>query len=96
MIKKGTWVEVEKIVLEPEDRSSAIPENTKKTPLKMWIRGNLQSNSNLNEVSEIKTLTGRIVEGVLVDVEPGYDHSFGKFVSEIAFIGPQAREILNN
>ena len=35
MIKKGTWVEVEEIVLLPEDRSTAIPEETKKTPLKM-------------------------------------------------------------
>ena len=30
MIKKGTWVEIEEIVLTPEDRAKNIPEETKK------------------------------------------------------------------
>ena len=34
MIKKGTWVEIEEIVLIPEERSQSIPDETKQTPLK--------------------------------------------------------------
>jgi len=36
MIEKGTWVEIEKIVLLPKDRAKNIPKETKKTALKCW------------------------------------------------------------
>lgn len=94
MIKKGTWVEVVKEVLGTEDRSNAIPEDTKKTPLVMWVRGNTLSDCNLGDEVQIETVTGRIIEGKVVDVEPAYTHDFGRYVSEISYIGKQAREIL--
>lgn len=94
MIKKGSWVEVEKIVLEPWERSSAIPEETRSTPLKVWIRGNCLSDCNLGEDTEVETLAGRILKGMVVEEKPGYKHGFGEYVEEISFIGKQARAIL--
>jgi len=94
MIKKGTWVEIEEIVLTPEDRAKNIPEETRITPLKCWIRGNCTTDCELGENIEIETNVGRIVKGILVDVEPGYYHTYGKYVSEIGNVGKQARKIL--
>ncbi len=94
MISKGTWVEVEEVVLYPEDRSTAIPEETKKTPLKIWAKGFLQEDSELGKRAEIKTVTGRIIEGTITEVEPRFQHDFGDFIAEIMYIGPQAKEIL--
>lgn len=94
MIKKGTWVEIEEVVLTPEERSNSIPEETKKTPLMVWIRGNCLSDCNIGDIVKVKTLTGRILQGKVVEEKPGYDYGFGKYVEEIAFIGKQAREML--
>ncbi|MEG0307588.1 MAG: 2-amino-4-oxopentanoate thiolase subunit OrtA [Clostridium sp.] len=94
MIKKGTFVEVETIVLECSDRSPAIPEDTKKTPLKMWVRGFVNSDCSIGEEVEITTTVGRIMKGMVKEVEPGYSHGFGRYVSEIAYIGKQAKEML--
>lgn len=94
MIKKGTWVEIEEIVLYPEERAQNIPEETKETPLKVWIRGYCLSDCNIGEVTEVKTNVGRILSGKVVGINPGYYHSFGDYVEEIAYIGPQCREIL--
>ena len=37
---------------------------------------------------------GRIATGIVVEVEPGYYHTYGKYVKEISNIGKQAREII--
>ncbi|MBB6630931.1 2-amino-4-oxopentanoate thiolase subunit OrtA [Clostridium algidicarnis] len=94
MIKKGTWVEIEEIVLEVKDRASNIPIETKATPLKCWIRGYCMEDCVLGEYVEVKTNIGRIAKGIVVEVEPGYYHTFGKYVSEISNIGIQAKEMI--
>ncbi|WP_291636163.1 2-amino-4-oxopentanoate thiolase subunit OrtA [Clostridium sp.] len=94
MIKKGTWVEVEEIVLIPEDRSTSIPDETKKTPLKSWTRGKSLCDCELGNEVQVVTNIGRIAKGKIVDIEPGYYHTYGKYVEEISNIGKQAREII--
>lgn len=94
MISKGTWVEVEEIVLTPENRAQNIPEETKITPLKAWIRGYCLENCELGDTVEVKTNVGRSVKGTVVDVEPGYYHTYGKYVKEISHVGQQAREMI--
>jgi hypothetical protein len=94
MIKKGTWVEVEETVLTPEERAKNIPEETKKTPLKCWIRGNCLNDCELGNEVSVETNVGRIAKGKVVDVEPGYYHSFGKYVGELGHIGKQARDMI--
>ena len=94
MIRKGTWVEVEEIVLLSEDRSAAIPEETKKTPLKCWIRGKCLNDCEVGTKVQVETNVGRIATGIVVEVEPGYYHTYGKYVEEISNIGKQARAII--
>ncbi|SUY46131.1 Uncharacterised protein [Clostridium putrefaciens] len=94
MIRKGTWIEIEEVVLEVDDRASNIPIETKATPLKCWIRGYCMEDCDLGEYVQVKTNIGRIAKGVVVEVEPGYYHTYGKYVSEISRIGIQAKEMI--
>ncbi|WP_102400554.1 2-amino-4-oxopentanoate thiolase subunit OrtA [Haloimpatiens massiliensis] len=96
MIEKGTWVEITRVVLEPEERADNIPEDTKKTPLKMWVKGFCKRECDIGEEVEIETLTGRCEKGIVTDVEPRYVHDFGEYVREISLIGIQARKILSD
>lgn len=94
MVKKGEWVQIHQIVLNPEERSNHLPEDTKMVPLEMWVKGFLNKDSNMGDKVEITTLTGRTVEGTLVDVNPSYKYGFGDFVPELLQVGIQLRAIL--
>jgi len=83
MIKKGTWVQIHKIVLKPEDRTATLPEDTKKVPLEMWVKGFLLADADLLDSVTIKTLTGRVETGTLIKENPTYLHNYGDFVPEI-------------
>ena len=83
LIKKDTWVQIKKIILNPEDRSGSIPEETKKVPLVMWVKGFLMDDAEMNDEVKIKTVTGRLESGVLIETNPSYMHTYGKFVPEI-------------
>lgn len=94
MIKKGEWVQIHQIVLSPEERPDHLPEDTKKVPLELWVKGFLMKDSNVGDEVEITTLTGRTAQGILVDVNPSYKYGFGEFVPELLQIGIQLRGIL--
>ncbi len=94
MAKKGTWVKIHDIVLQPGERATNLPEDTKKVPLEMWAKGFLIEDGEIGQKVEIKTITGRLVKGTLVEVEPHYEHNYGKFVLEILQIGLQLKEVL--
>lgn len=95
VIKAGSYVQVHKIELHPEDRTGKLPEDTKKVPLEIWTKGFLQGDAQIGEPVSIKTVTGRLVSGTMVAVNPTYDYGFGKtFVPELLQIGIQTREIL--
>jgi len=94
IVKKGTWVRIHDIVLTPEERSPNIPEDTKKVPIEMWTKGFLQSDASIGDKITIKTITGRTVNGKLIEANPYYDHDYGKFIPEILEIGLQLKELL--
>lgn len=85
--KKGTWVEIEKVLLTPEQRAPQVPDDTKKTPYVMRVSGFLTADAALNSEVSIKTLSGRIVSGKLSVIHPSYTHSFGETVDELLTIG---------
>jgi len=91
MIKKNEWVQVHSIVLTEEERAPQVPKDTKKVPLEMWIKGFLTEEAEVGDIVTIKTVTGRLVEGELVQVEPTFKHSFGEFVPEILEIDRMIR-----
>ncbi len=93
--RKGEWVRVHGIVLTSEQRAPQIPDDTKAVPLEIWTKGFLQeSEAQLGDTVTVKTLTGRIAQGELVELLPTYSHSFGNCVPELLQIGLQLREIL--
>lgn len=93
--KKGDWVQIHQIVLKPEERTGKLPEDTKKVPLELWVKGFLNHDANLYDEVEITTLTGRKVKGELVLINPGYEYGFGEeYVPELLNIGRQLRGIL--
>jgi len=94
-VKKGSWVQVHQIILKPEERTAKIPEETKKVPLELWVKGYLNVDGDIGDIVEITTLTKRKVEGELVEVNPIYDYGFGEeFVPELVQIGEMVKSIV--
>lgn len=93
MIKKGTWVLIHRNILSPAERAPQIPEDTKKVPLEMWIKGYLKEDADVGDEVKVTTRTGREETGTLLEAEPYYKHDFGKFVPELLEISAQVREI---
>ncbi|HSQ33511.1 MAG TPA: 2-amino-4-oxopentanoate thiolase subunit OrtA, partial [Peptostreptococcaceae bacterium] len=91
---KGDWVLVHNIILDPANRSPQVPEDTKSVPLEMWVKGFIHSDAKKGYEVRVTTITGREVDGKLVDVNPYYKHDYGKFVPEILQIGLQVKEVL--
>ena len=88
MAKKNDWVRVHSIVLEPEMRAlAALPADTQKVPLEMWVKGHLTEDAQIGELVTVTTQTGRIVSGILEEESPCYTHSFGAFVPELQQAG---------
>ncbi|WP_326907881.1 2-amino-4-oxopentanoate thiolase subunit OrtA [Sedimentibacter sp. MB31-C6] len=94
MIKKGEWVLIHRVVLEPSQRAPQVPDDTKKAPLEMWVKGYLQEDANIGDEVTVLTRTKRIERGSLLEVNPYYKHDFGKFVPELNKISDQVKEIL--
>ncbi len=86
-VKAGTWVELEKILLTPEQRAPQVPEDTRQTPYVMKVAGFLAADAVIGSEVSIKTLSGRLVSGTLKIVRPHYAHSFGETVEELIPIG---------
>ncbi|TYP53792.1 hypothetical protein LZ11_01515 [Thermosediminibacter litoriperuensis] len=86
--QKGMWVEIENTVLQPGERAPHVPEDTKRVPLVMWVKGFLESNEAfLGDRVKVRTLAGRIVEGKLVAINPRHEHDFGDCVEELLQAG---------
>lgn len=95
LAKKGDWVRIHKIILESNQRAENIPEDTKSVPLEMWDKGFLiNDQANIGDNVEIETYIGRKTEGKLIEINPYYDHDYGKSVPEILYIGKQAKALL--
>ena len=87
----GDWVEVERVLLEPADRSKNLPPETAEKPLRMWIKGFAQAAGAVGGPMTVETMTGRLVEGTLSAINPGYFHTFGKPIPELVHVGVDLR-----
>lgn len=94
MIKKGSWVQIKKVILKPNERAENIPLNTKKVPLLMWVKGYLLSNAEIGDTVEVKTITGRTESGELIIEKPSYLHTYGEYIPEIQEIDRICKETL--
>ena len=95
VVKKGEWIQIHDIILKPEERTAKIPEDTKKVPLEIWVKGFLNSDAKMGEVVEVTTRVGRTVKGTLVNVNPTYDYGFGEvYIPELLKISRQVKDIV--
>jgi len=86
-IAKGTWVEIERVLLQPEERAPNLPEDTRKCPYVLRISGFLQEDAELGAEAKINSIIGHEHGGRLRVVNPSYGHSFGTTVPELLTIG---------
>jgi len=93
--RSGEWVEVERVLLEPADRSPGLPPETAEKPLITWVKGFAQGDGALGDDVTVETMTGRLVTGALSAVNPGYFHTFGEPVPELATVGRDLRARLS-
>jgi 2-amino-4-ketopentanoate thiolase alpha subunit len=89
--KVGEWVEVERVLLEPEERSSNLPPETASQPLLTWVKGFSAAEASLGEEVTVTTTTGRSVTGRLSAINPGYFHTFGRPIPELTHVGPDLK-----
>ena len=94
--EKGTWVEVEEIVLQPGSRASQVPEDTQRMPLELKVKGFLLDAADIGDKAEIITASGRCVNGILATINPEYTHHFGPAVPELVTIGSELRTIMRD
>jgi hypothetical protein len=85
------WVEVERVLLEPADRSPNLPADTAEQPLITWVKGFARGEAAMGGELTVETMTGRLVTGRLSSMTPGYYHTFGDPVVELVHVGRDLR-----
>ena len=85
------WVEVERVLLEPADRSAALPPETAEKQMLVWVNGFATAEADIGDDVTVETMTGRLVTGRLSAINPGYFHTFGKPVPELIGVGRDLR-----
>jgi len=87
----GGWVEVERVLLEPADRSANLPPETASQQMLVWVSGFATAEADLGEQVAVETMTGRLVTGRLSAINPGYFHTFGNPIPELVSVGRDLR-----
>jgi 2-amino-4-ketopentanoate thiolase alpha subunit len=90
-IAKGTWVEIERVLLKPEERAPNLPEDTRACPYVLRVSGFLQEDAELGAEVKVRSIIGNEHAGILRVVNPSYGHSFGPIVPELLTIGTGER-----
>ncbi len=85
---KGDLVQIHLVILEPKNRAANLTEATRAVPYEGWIKGFLlDEQAELGQHVRIESFIGRKLTGVLVEINPTYDHNYGKPQAELNFIG---------
>ena len=82
-VTKGTWVQIEQVLLTPAERAPTLPEDTRQVPYVLRVSGFLLEDAELDKEARVRTLIGRELSGALKTVNPSYTHSFGETVPEL-------------
>ncbi len=96
MIPQGSLVDIHTILLSADQRSSSIPEDTKRVNLEMKVKGILCADASPGDSVEIETPVGRRLRGTLIEAYPAYKHRFGPPIPELVNIGGELRRILRD
>ena len=82
------------MILPAEERTANLPEDTKKVPFEMWVKGHLLEDGEIGDEVRIKTVSGREEHGTLIEVNPQFDVNFGSFVPEVLEMDVRLRTAL--
>ena len=93
-ISKGSWVQVEQVVMKPGERAPQVPDDTKAVPLMLWVKGTLLEEASVGDTVEIETAIGRRMTGRLVAENPPYIHGFGRPIPELLGVGAELRALV--
>jgi hypothetical protein len=93
-IAKGSWVQVEQVVMKPAERAPQVPEDTKAVPLMLWVKGTLLEEASVGDTVEVETAIGRRMTGKLVAENPPYIHGFGRPIPELLGVGAELRALV--
>jgi hypothetical protein len=94
--RRGDWVRIHRIILEPDYRAGNLPVDTRATPFQVWTNGFLDDESaKIGDQATIRTAIGRLLAGRLTDLNPRYAHDFGDPQSELLAAGEELRSLLN-
>ncbi len=96
LIDKGTWVEIERIVLAAGERAPQVPDDTQRVPLVMRVKGFLMAAATVGTEVEVVTAAGRVSRGMLREANPAYSHTFGSPIGALAGIGGEVRAMLRD
>lgn len=80
MIEKGSFVQIYRVVLSGNKRSSNLPKSTAVVPFEMRVKGVLVESANIGDTVKIKTATDRLESGILIAKNPCFTHGFGGHV----------------
>ena len=84
MANRNDWVRIHRNVLEPAERTGKLPEDTRRVPLEMWVKGRLlEEHAEIGDEVSVRTSVGRMEHGRLIEVNPCYELNYGSFVPEI-------------
>ena len=92
-VKKGSWVQIEWTLLEPRERPSHLPAETRAVPLRMRAKGCLEKDAALGDTASVRTVCGRTLTGVVTAENPPYTHSFGPQIPEFIGLGDFLRSL---
>jgi hypothetical protein len=90
------WAQVGLVVLEPQQRTAKLPDDTRQVPYYVRVRGFLEGEAEIGDTVTVETLIGRKVQGELLALEPVYGHDFGRPIEELMQAGCEARGLLRS
>ena len=93
IIRKGSWVQIEWILLEPGERPEHLPPETRRVPLRVKAKGILQEDAPVGEPAPVVSTCGRVLKGTLVAENPPFTHSFGPQIPEFIGLGDALRSL---
>ena len=72
------WVEIQWTVLPAGERAATTPDDTSATPYVARVRGFTPAPVRVGDIAYVVTAGGRRLQGQVVRIRPGHDHSFGR------------------
>lgn len=92
----GDWVQVHSVILKAGERAPGVPDDTARVPLEMRVKGFCVHEARVGQPATVLTAAGRQVSGILVAVEPAYEHDFGRPVPELLKVAAALRRRYRN